>query len=117
MSSDNDANEPADGGNAPSPPAETPAEDVYMVECVKFGKPMPGLPKRPLKGDVGERIYQEVSHDAWKMWLEHSKMLINEFRLDLLSESGQQVWMSELDKYFWGEGSQLPPDFTPNKAK
>ncbi|HHH10852.1 MAG TPA: oxidative damage protection protein [Sorangium sp.] len=88
-----------------------------MVECVKFGKRMPGLPKRPLKGELGERIYKEVSQQAWRMWLEHSKMLINEFRLDLLSEAGQKVWMSELDKYFWGEGSQLPPDFTPNKSK
>jgi Fe-S cluster biosynthesis and repair protein YggX len=44
-------------------------------------------------------------------------MLINEYRLDLLSESGQRLWMDELDKYFWGEGSQLPPDFKPAQAK
>ena len=43
-------------------------------------------------------------------------MLINEYRLDLLSESGQRVWMTELEKYFWGEGSQLPPDFKPSAA-
>ncbi len=52
------------------------------------------------------------------MWLEHSKMLINEFRLDLMSESGQRIWMTELEKYFFGEGAQLPPDFVaPTKAK
>ena len=45
------------------------------------------------------------------MWLEHSKMLINEYRLDLMSESGQRIWMTELEKYFFGEGAQLPPDF------
>ena len=88
-----------------------------MVDCVKFGKRMPGLPKPPLKGEIGQKIYGEVSKEAWRMWLEHSKMLINEFRLDLMSEQGQQVWMTELDKYFWGEGSQLPPDYTPAKAK
>ena len=51
------------------------------------------------------------------MWLEHSKMLVNEFRLALMSEAGQNVWFAELEKYFWGEGSQLPPDFEPMKSK
>jgi Fe-S cluster biosynthesis and repair protein YggX len=91
--------------------------DTYMVDCAKFGKRMEGLPKPPLKGELGQRVYQEVSKEAWRMWLEHSKMLVNEYRLDLMSESGQQVWFSELEKYFWGEGSQLPPDFQPQKSK
>ena len=96
-----------------------PDEDgeIYMVECVKFGKRMPGLPKQPLKGDVGAKVFAEVSADAWRMWLEHSKMLVNEFRLDLLSEQGQQIWFAELEKYFWGEGSRLPPDFMPQATK
>jgi len=98
--------------------AKSTADDsIHMVECVKFGKSKPGLPKPPLKGEIGQKVYDSVSHEAWRMWLEHSKMLINEFRLDLMSEQGQQVWMSELEKYFWGEGSQLPPDFVPAKAK
>jgi Fe-S cluster biosynthesis and repair protein YggX len=49
------------------------------------------------------------------MWLEHSKMLINEYRLDLTSEHGQKVWMTELERYFYGEGSQLPPEFKPQE--
>ena len=44
-------------------------------------------------------------------------MLVNEFRLDLMSEQGQRIWFDELEKYFWGEGSQLPPDYVPQKAK
>jgi Fe-S cluster biosynthesis and repair protein YggX len=96
---------------------EAATGDVYMVECVKFGKRLEGMAKPPLKGEVGEKVYKEVSKEAWKMWLEHSKMLVNEYRLDLMSESGQQVWFSELDKYFWGDGSQLPPDFQPTNAK
>ena len=78
---------------------------------------MPGLPKPPLKGDVGKRIFENISRDGWRMWLEHSKMLINEYRLDLMSEQGQRVWMAELEKYFWGEGSQLPPEFVADKPK
>ncbi len=92
-------------------------DGARVVACVKFGKPMEGLAKAPLKGDIGQKIFTEVSKEAWRMWLEHSKMLINEFRLDLLSEHGQRIWMDELDKYFWGEGSQLPPDFKPQQAK
>jgi len=113
-----DSNDPKnDETDATSAPAAAPDPDVPMVDCVKFGKPKPRLPKPPLKGEVGQRIFDNVSHDAWRMWLEHSKMIVNEYRLDLMSEQGQKVWMSELEKYFWGEGSQLPPDFQPVKTK
>lgn len=111
--SDQSADESAD--ETKKGPAEE--DGVYMVDCVKFGKRMPGLPKPPLKGEIGAKVYTEVSMDAWRMWLEHSKMLVNEFRLDLMSEQGQQVWFGELEKYFWGEGSQLPPEFTPTATK
>jgi Fe-S cluster biosynthesis and repair protein YggX len=88
-----------------------------MVQCVKLGREAEGLEKQPIKGDLGKRVFDSVSKEAWKMWLEHSKMLINEYRLDLLSESGQRIWMTELEKYFFGEGAQLPPDFVAPKAK
>jgi Fe-S cluster biosynthesis and repair protein YggX len=83
------------------------------VNCVKLGREAPGLEKAPLKGEVGQRIYDSVSAEAWRAWLEHSKMLINEYRLDVTSEQGQRIWFAELDKYFWGEGSSAPPDFVP----
>ena len=88
-----------------------------MVHCVKLGKELEGLAKPPLRGPVGQRIFENVSKEAWRMWLEHSKMLINEYRLDLVSESGQKVWMTELDKYFFGEGSQAPAEFVPKEPK
>lgn len=85
-----------------------------MVQCVKLGREAEGLDKPPFKGNLGQKIYDNVSRDAWRMWLEHSKMLINEFRLDLTSEQGQHVWMTELERYFFGEGSNLPPEFKPH---
>ncbi len=88
-----------------------------MIQCVKFGKEMEGLDKAPLKGEVGQKIFESVSKDAWTAWLEHSKMLINEYRLDLTSEHGQKIWMTELDNYFFGEGSQLPEGFVPEQSK
>ncbi|MCH2108960.1 MAG: oxidative damage protection protein [Polyangiaceae bacterium] len=87
-----------------------------MIECVKLGRQAEGLEKPPLKGDVGQKIFDHVSKEAWQMWLEHSKMLINEYRLDLTSEQGQQIWYTEMDKFFFGEGSAAPPDFVNNES-
>lgn len=89
-----------------------------MVQCIKLGREAEGLEKAPLKGDLGQKIFNEVSKEAWRGWLEHSKMLVNEFRLDLMSEHGQRIWKTELQKYFWGEGAALPPEFVdPSKPK
>jgi Fe-S cluster biosynthesis and repair protein YggX len=83
------------------------------VHCVKLGVESEGLEKAPFKGELGQRVFDQVSKQAWKMWLEHSKMLINEYRLDLVSEAGQKIWMAELDKYFFGEGSAAPAEYKP----
>lgn len=82
-----------------------------MVQCIKLGKELEGFEKPPLKGDVGQKVHEHVSKQAWQMWLEHSKILINEYRLDLTSEHGQKIWFTELENYFWGEGSTLPDEF------
>lgn len=81
------------------------------VNCIKLGREAEGLDKPPFKGDLGQRVFDTVSKEAWSQWLEHSKMLINEYRLDLVSEQGQRVWMAELEKFFYGEGSAKPPEF------
>jgi Fe-S cluster biosynthesis and repair protein YggX len=86
-----------------------------MVQCVKLGREAEGLDKQPIKGDLGKRVFENVSKEAWKMWLEHSKMLINEYRIDLMSEAGQRMWMTELEKFFFGEGGQVPAEFVPEK--
>lgn len=84
-----------------------------MVQCVKLGRESEGLDRPPFKGDMGQRVYDNISKEAWRLWLEHSKMLINEYRLDLTSEQGQRIWMTEMEKYFFGEGSALPAEFVP----
>ena len=81
------------------------------VHCVKLDKDLDGMEKPPFRGDLGQRLFESVSAQAWKGWLEHSKMLINEYRLDLTSESGQRLWMTECEKYFFGEGSAAPAEF------
>lgn len=86
---------------------------AHLVQCIKLGHEAEGLDKPPFKGDFGQRIYDNVSKQAWRDWLEHSKMLINEYRLDVTSEQGQRLWMTECEKYFFGEGSKAPEEFVP----
>lgn len=88
-------------------------EMARTVHCVKLDKDLDGLEKPPFKGDLGQRVFDNVSAQAWRGWLEHSKMLINEYRLDLTSETGQRLWMTECEKYFFGEGSAAPAEFKP----
>ncbi len=88
-----------------------------MVHCKKLGREAEGLDKPPIKGDLGQKVFENVSKEAWRMWLEHSKMIINEYRLDVSSPEGQRTWMMELEKFFFGEGSQLPPDFVAQQQK
>jgi Fe-S cluster biosynthesis and repair protein YggX len=88
-----------------------------MVNCVKLGREAEGVKWKPFNDELGQKIYDNVSQEAWKLWLEHSKMLINEYRLDLMSPRAQQILKEQCDKFFFGEGAQLPPDYVPPKAK
>jgi Fe-S cluster biosynthesis and repair protein YggX len=87
------------------------------VQCVKLGKELPAMPYKPFDNALGQRIYDEISFDAWRLWIEHSKMLVNEYRLDLTSARAQQLLMDEADKFFFGEGAQLPPDYQAPASK
>jgi|SRR5579875_745887 len=90
---------------------------VRMVKCVKFGREMPGLDRVPWKGELGQRIYENVSKEAWKMWIEYSKMLMNEYRLNPLDPQSQNIIAEQMEKFFFGEGAQLPPGYVPQKSK
>ena len=82
-----------------------------MIQCVKLGQEAEALDKPPIKGPLGQRVFESVSKQAWKMWLEHSKMLINEYRLDLMSQSAFDFLHSRCEEYFFGEGSAAPSEF------
>jgi len=98
------------------PPVEK--ADGRKVFCVKFQKEMPGLEEPPFEGHpIGQKIFENVSKEAWKMWMEHMKMLMNEYRLNLATQESQEFLIKQMDDYFFGAGSALPPDFVPAKAK
>jgi Fe-S cluster biosynthesis and repair protein YggX len=90
---------------------------VHMVKCVKFGKELPGLDEPPWPGELGQRIYDNVSQDAWKLWLEHLKMLINEYRLAPATLEAQEIIAQQMEQFFFGEGAALPPGYVPPPRK
>ena len=88
-----------------------------MVKCVKLQRELPGLDKPPFNDALGQKIYENVSKEAWKLWVEHMKMLMNEYRLNLGTAQAQEFLIEQMDKYFFGEGAALPPDFVAPKTK
>jgi Fe-S cluster biosynthesis and repair protein YggX len=97
--------------------ANAPAPGMRMVHCVKFNKELPGLDRVPWKGELGKRVYENVSKDAWKLWIEHSKMVMNEYRLNPLDPNSQKIMEEQMEQFFFGEGSKFPEGYVAPKAK
>jgi Fe-S cluster biosynthesis and repair protein YggX len=87
------------------------------VFCVKFQREMPGLDEPPFDNEMGQRIFENVSKEAWKMWVEQMKMIMNEYRLNLGTPEAQEMLLKQMDQYFFGEGAALPPGYVPPKSK
>ncbi len=110
----------ADDSSGPTKPeasGEPQKPGERIVHCVKFGKDLPGLDRVPWKGELGKKVYENVSKDAWKLWIEHSKMLMNEYRLNPLDPQSQKIMEEQMDQFFFGEGAKLPAEYVPPKAK
>jgi Fe-S cluster biosynthesis and repair protein YggX len=105
-----------DHGHAPAPPPPPPP-GTRMVKCVKLGKELPGMSYKPYQNELGQKIYDQVSKEGWKLWTETAKMILNEYRLNLASPEAQKFLFEQAEKFFFGPGAQLPPEFTPMAAK
>jgi len=101
----------AHGGFSKMPDEKQGAQQVRMVKCVKLGREMPGLDRPPWKGELGKRIYESVSKEAWSMWVDHSKMLLNEYRLNPLDPNAQKIMEEQMEQFFFGEGAKLPEGY------
>jgi Fe-S cluster biosynthesis and repair protein YggX len=86
------------------------------VECVKLGREGEGLQMPPYPGELGQRIFENVSKEAWHMWLQHQTMLINEYRLTPIEAKDRAFLESEMEKFFFGEGSEKPKEFVDPNA-
>lgn len=85
------------------------------VFCVKFQKEMPGLETPPWPGELGQRIFDNVSAQAWQMWEERQKMILNEYRIMPWQKEGQELIRTHLEQFFFGEGAALPPGYVPEQ--
>ncbi len=81
------------------------------VTCIKLGKEAQGLSAPPYPGELGARIYENVSQEAWRMWLSHQTMLINEYRLTPYERKAREFLEREMENYFFGEGSDKPKEY------
>ena len=86
-----------------------------MIQCVHLGQESEGLDRPPFKGPLGERVFEQISKQAWRAWLEHSKMLINEYRLSPIEPKARKFLVAEMEKFFFGGGSQAPQEFVPKE--
>ena len=82
-----------------------------MVDCVKLGREAEGLDFAPLPGEVGQRIYERVSKQAWQEWLTHQTMLINENRLNIRDPEARRFLSAEMEKHLFGQGSEKPAGY------
>lgn len=85
------------------------------VKCVKLKKELPGLDAPPWPGELGQRIYNQVSAEAWRLWEERMRMILNEYRLLPFQKEAQQLIARQMEDFFFGEGTALPPDYVPEQ--
>ena len=97
------------------PPA--PSATGRIVFCIKFQKEMPALDAQPWPGELGQRIYENISAEAWKLWEERMKMILNEYRLMPWQKEAQDLVKKHMEDFFFGEGAALPPGYVPQQSK
>jgi Fe-S cluster biosynthesis and repair protein YggX len=86
---------------------------MRTVNCVMLGKEAEGLDYAPYPGPLGQRIYEQVSKEAWRRWLAHQTMLINEYRLTPIEPEARKFLETEMEKFFFGGGSEKPKEYVP----
>lgn len=89
---------------------------THMVQCVKLGTEAEGLERPPYPGELGQRIFDNVSKEAWQMWLRQQTMLINEYRLSPINPEHRKMLEEHMEKFFFGEGVDAPEGYVPPKS-
>ena len=84
-----------------------------MVQCAYLQREAPGLERPPYPGELGKRIYERISKEAWARWLAHQTMLMNEYRLTPIEPKARKFLEGEMEKFLFGAGSKPPEGFRP----
>ena len=88
-----------------------------MVKCAKLSRELPAIPYKPFNNELGQRIYDNISAEGWKLWEERMKMILNEYRLMPWQKEAQDLVAKHMEDFFFGEGAALPPGYVPQQAK
>jgi len=83
------------------------------VQCVVLKQEAEGLDHLPYPGELGQRIFDAVSKEGWQRWVKHQTMLINEYRLSPIEPKARKFLVAEMEKFFFGTGSEKPKEFVP----
>lgn len=86
------------------------------IQCTYLKKEADGLDFAPYPGELGKRIYNEISKEAWAGWLKHQTMLVNENRLNLADSRARQYLARQMERYLFGEGADQPQGYVPPSA-
>ncbi|GAB4270524.1 MAG: oxidative damage protection protein [Candidatus Thermofonsia bacterium] len=89
---------------------------ITVVDCVKLGRELPALERQPFPGELGERIFNNVSAQAWDMWQQQATILINHYGLNMADPNANAFLFEQMEEFFFGEGAQMPEDWTPPQA-
>ena len=84
-----------------------------MVQCVKLNQELEGLDEPPFDSPLGQKIFENVSKQAWAQWTEHMKLLLNEYRLQPWKPEAQEFIVEQMTAYFFGGGAAIPKEFNP----
>ena len=88
-----------------------------MVQCVKIGKELPGLNRPPRNDELGKRIYETVSAQAWQLWLHQQTIAINHYGLNMADPEAHNFLTQQMEEFLFGEGAQLPDDWIPEDQR
>ncbi len=86
---------------------------AHTVLCIKLNKKAEGLDFPPYPGELGKKIYESVSKEAWATWIKHQTMLVNENRLNLADARARKYLATQMEKHFFGEGADAAVGYVP----
>ncbi|MGH8283169.1 MAG: oxidative damage protection protein [Gammaproteobacteria bacterium] len=84
---------------------------MRKVHCVLLGEELEGLERAPYPGELGQRIFENISKQAWQQWLQHQTTLINEYRLSAIDPKARKFLAEEMEKFFFGGGAKKPEGY------
>ncbi|KAF7599334.1 MAG: oxidative damage protection protein [Candidatus Dactylopiibacterium carminicum] len=87
-----------------------------MVKCIKLGVEAEGLERPPVPGELGRKIWENVSKEAWQQWIRHQTMLINENRLNLMDPAARKYLAEQMERHFFGGGADAAAGYVPPQA-